>query len=176
MGRRTPNRAGPKGFTIIELLVVVAIMALVASMAVVAIAPMLRGRSMRSAAQSLQALIYQARSYAATYRKNATLYLGAPDGPLEVYPTLDAALARDPKRRVGGKSAYFPPGAVFLNDPPAQAGSGPRSTVVFSPTGSLDSDVMGTGPCQIRIADAQGQRRKVIEVMFASGLPRISDE
>jgi len=171
------KRARERGFTLVEMLVVISIMVLVAALATVAVAPMLKGRSLRSAAQTLQALLYQARSYAATYNTQATLYVGTPNGPLEVYATLaDAeAVPRDPRRRVGEKPVYLPPGTSFESNPPVQAATGARHTVVYSPTGSLDVSEMGTGACQIRITDAQGERVKLVEVSFASGLPHITD-
>ena len=181
MARSNPSGAATGGFTLVELLVVVAIMVLVASMAVISVGPMLRGRALRSAAGSVQALLYQARTYAATHNTYAALCIGVPDGPMELYAYVDFVQdVGDPSKRLlveGTKTqTYLPTGARFADNPPVQGGSGARNTVAFAPTGSLDATQMGMANRFIRVTDVRGESTKRIEIVFASGMAQIRDE
>ena len=183
MAQNGPRDTAAGGFTLAELLVVVAIMMLVASMAVVAVGPMLRGRALRSAARTLQALLYQARTYAATHNTCAALTIGVPDGPMELYAYVDFVQdVGNPSKRLlveGTKTqAYLPTGTRFAANPPVELpdGSGACDFVAFAPTGSLDLAQMGMANRFIRVTDLQGERTKRIEVIFASGMAQIWDE
>lgn len=65
------------GVTLIEMLVVIAVIAIVAGMSVVAFAPFLRGRTLSRAVSTIQAGVWEAKGHAAARRTKATLYFDA---------------------------------------------------------------------------------------------------
>jgi len=166
MARSNPRRAAAGGFTLVELLVVVAIMVLVASMAVISVGPMLRGHALRSAARNVQALLCQARTYAATHNTYTALSIGVPDGPIELHvyfssDTFDADVVNLSNRLLveGTKTqAYLPTGIRFVHDLPVVGGSSPRNTVAFAPTGCLDAAEMGIANRRIYVVASATQQ------------------
>ena len=181
-----PHRASRRrAFTLVELLVVIGIMMLLASMSVIAIAPLFRGSALGAGARVVQAVVYQARTYAATQGVNATAFFDVGNRSMSIYANPNMA----PGDRVD-EPEFLPTGISFWvyangipvtqvwtpptppNPPPVLIGN----RLVFRPSGSLDPMYMGgIGNRQIRIQDQSGSR-KVIEVIFASGLVDIRDE
>ena len=167
--RRHGNKArGRRAFTLTELLVVVGIIAMMAALTTAAVLPMLEGRSLRNGARAVQALLYQARTYAAVNRAKANL----------VFYTADQSmlLSNDADGLAIDKRAFLPRGVKFADDPPVTAVSGGTIEVSFGSTGSLDTTAMGLGNCRIRLSDMAGDKIKVVEVAFTSGLTRTYDE
>lgn len=154
------------GFTIIEMLVVVGIMLLVASITVAAFAPFMKGSKLSAAAASVQGLIWQARSHAASSGESATLCFDTAEQSIALYRDPDN-FEKDNRVR---KPYYLPRGVSFFSVPA-------DNILVFSPGGSLNAGRMDgtTGNREIVLTDARGFR-KVIQVIFASGLTQTYDE
>ena len=168
MRRHAKQARGRTAFTLTELLVVVGIIALVASLTTAAVLPMLEGRSLRNGARTVQSLLYQARAYAAVNRAKTNL----------VFYTTDQSmlLSNDADGAAIDKRAFLPRGVKFADDPPVTAASGGVTVVAFGSTGSLDTTAMGLGNCRVRLSDMAGDKIKVVEVAFTSGLTRTYDE
>ena len=167
-----------RGFTLVELLVVIGIMALVASMATVAIAPMLEGRSLRAGARMVQSIVFRARAYAVNQRTPATIVLEADGDFMEIYPTPTLASGASPADRVD-EPTFLPRGIEFVTPLPQTDGPGAtfsgETWIVFSRTGGLDEDEMGTGNVEITLEGSGGEETKIIEVLFTSGQTRTRD-
>ncbi len=176
MRSKSLNTCRVQGFTLIELLVVVGIMVLVVSLGSLALAPMLRGGSLRSAAGTVQALIYRARTYAVTHSTETMISFDAAKGRMDLY----AGDVEEDSMRTD-KPAFLPTGIGFrLYDDKvvtdaAKIPEGKSNSLVFSRTGSLKVDD-DPGNRRIRLTDASGERVKVVEVKFASGLASTYDE
>jgi prepilin-type N-terminal cleavage/methylation domain-containing protein len=187
-----------RGFTLVELLTVIGIMALVAAVTVMAVAPMMRGQSLSTASQTLTSLIYQTRTYAVMEGANVALRLQSdPDqglsGFLEYW---------DPDLGASGEwvrleqPEFLPDGVEFVYDPPVTGtpggpgGSG-SGWLVFAPSGGLLRDPYPdpyardpgnppwpgvTGNRYIVLQDTANRNQKVIEIIFASGMTRSYDQ
>lgn len=86
---------GRRGFTVVELLVVVGIILVVASVAVASVIPFMKGRKLNSATRTLQAAVMRARSYAATRRTKATMRIFPAENQLVIYDSIRAAEAAE---------------------------------------------------------------------------------
>ena len=177
-----------RAFTLVELLVVIGIMILLASMSVIAIAPMFRGSALAAGSRIVQAVVYQARTYAATQGTNATVFLDVANRSMSISSIPNSGL----QYRVD-EPEFLPTGIRFVvdangNSAPFTRGWTPapgcrpappttyRGYLVFRPSGSIDPIAMGgTGNWEVRIEDERCSR-KVIEVIFVSGLTDIRDE
>lgn len=69
------SRSESRGYTLTEMLTVIAIIAAVATMTIPAIIPLMRGRHLRSAASIMTAALLNARMYAVTTRSTVPLKL-----------------------------------------------------------------------------------------------------
>jgi len=187
--RRPSDGAGGgprRAITLTELLVVIGIMVLVTTIVVAAIAPFMRGRSLGAATRLAQAMIYQARTYAATHRCPATLYFDSRGRSITLFNSpLGVPTVRDNQV---GKPQFLPRGAAFLVDggDPLRVvrragGSDAQPYLVFSPSGSLDpspTGMGGVGNWEVYIGRESGTAHevKVIEIIFASGLVKTREE
>jgi len=197
---RTPQATGicaskRTAFTLVEMLVVIAIIAIVAAMSVVAFAPLMRGQTLSQAASIIQSSIWQARDYAATHRTKATLYLDTEKGKVLIFKTPDDAdeyadpAIADPEPV--SKPEFLPESVNLVtfsfgtkSDQPVIADKEGNFTndnqltdrLVFHPSGSLDPQSMNhsTSNWYVVLEDKKGQQM-VIEVIFASGLTRIHE-
>ena len=89
--KMTCGQRARRAFTVVELLVVVAIILLVASVAVASVIPFMEGRKLNSATRTLQAGLMRARSYAANQRTRATMRIFPGEGKAVIYRTIKAA-------------------------------------------------------------------------------------
>jgi len=151
-------------FTLMEMLVVMAIIVIVMGITVAAFAPFMKGRSLSSAASSVQSMVSQARAYAATNGSNATLFFHTGEGSITLY---DGSQPVD-------KPVFLPRGVSCYKD--GQAVPEPFS-IVFSPMGSLDpiSTAGSMENPKIVLRDDGTGKEKVIEVIFVSGLTTTYD-
>jgi prepilin-type N-terminal cleavage/methylation domain-containing protein len=171
------------GFTLIEILVAVGIMVLLTSIVVMATIPALRAHSLGAAARQVHAMIYEARTYAATQRCKATLYFDTEERSITLFnsplgvPTVIANRVQEPE--------FLPRGVAFqVDDDPLQVVrryEDAQPHMVFAPGGSLDPSpgaMAGVGNWTVRLVRAHGNvdQVKVIEVVFASGLVKVRDE
>jgi len=195
---RADTRAPARGFTLVELLVVLGIITFLASVTVVAVWPFMEGRALQSGASTVQALIYQARSYAIANRCNATLYLNAAEGEMVLFASPTAFSGGNPNNDYRNDRAdrpeFLPKGVKFyarnglvVTDTTGTAAgptfpNGRANVLVFSRTGSLETTSFvgvwpgGMGNVIIRLQDPAAQTTKAVEVMFTSGFPKIYDE
>jgi len=158
-------------FTLMEMLVVMAIIVIVMGITVAAFAPFMKGRSLssaassvHSAASSVQSMVSQARAYAATNGSNAALFFHTGEGSITLY---DGSQPVD-------KPVFLPRGVSCYKD--GQAVPEPFS-IVFSPMGSLDpiSTAGSMENPKIVLRDDGTGKEKVIEVIFVSGLTTTYD-
>lgn len=172
------RHSGRRAFTLVELLVVMAIVVLLASLTVIAVAPFLKGRSLSAGARTVQGMIYQARAHAVTQGLSTTVYFDVSNQSVSLGITSDFVRGVfDPRT---GEPEHLPAGVRFYDisdsgmvvTDPSQNPVGNR--LVFSPRGGLDSlYMMGPGNRFIRLTDEAGSGDvRVIEVVFASGLTR----
>ena len=73
-----------RGFTSIELMVTLAIMALMSGLVVVSMAPALRDAKLRTGCRMVASALVYARSYAVTHRTNTRVVLDKPTGAVWV--------------------------------------------------------------------------------------------
>ena len=173
------------GFTLVEMLVVVGIMVLLTSIVVMATVPALRGHSLGAGARLVQAMIYEARTYAATQRCNATLYFDSEErsitlfnSPLGVPKFIDNRVQEPEFLPRGVVFKVTSAGQVVRRDMQSDEG---RRYIVFTPGGMLDPSsgaMEGVGNWQVGLVREHGDvdQVKVIEVVFASGLVKVRDE
>ncbi len=159
-----------RAFTLVELLVVIGIIILVAGISAVAVAPLMRGASLRSGARIVQAMIYEGRSYASAHHTKASVLFDVDTGCVSVHETAEPS--RDNRIDQPG---CLPRGVRFMDNPPVTGGAVPDYKLVFTSRGSIDP-LGGTGNRKIRLTDERGGTVKVIEVIFASGLVKVYDE
>lgn len=188
--RVSPPRESRRAFTLTELLVVVGIMALMASMTVVAVAPMLKGHSLRSGASVVKGLLQQVRSYAVNRRQPTRIVFEVDEGRMIV----ESHAIEDGWAEAGrvDKPRFLPKGVNFKEFD--DAGGQPVVVTLadakldqdpYEPTGVADelefeaegylSDDNAWGNSRIHLVDKGGSRMKVIEVVFSSGLTRTYD-
>ena len=194
MTREHKARERRRAFTLVEMLVVLGIITFLAAVTVAAIWPFMSGQALSGGARTLQAMIYQARAYAIANRTQATLYLDPNEKQMVLFATpedLDSALgAGDSRQYRADRPEFLPKGAKFGTDGGQvvmnASDNGIGNIIVFSTTGSIESATVtltnhpnwtvGTGNVKVKIQDPAETTTKVLEIMFASGFPRIYDE
>ena len=78
------RRSDPRGFTLVEMLVVIAIIVLVTSMSIPLMLPFMRSRRMGQAVEFVMASARRARSRAVTERKEIDLVFNEPAGSISI--------------------------------------------------------------------------------------------
>ena len=84
-GATPTSRTGSKGFTTIELMVVLAVMALMSGLVVVSMGPALREAKLRTGCRIVASALVYARSYAVTHRTITQVILDKPAGTVAVF-------------------------------------------------------------------------------------------
>jgi type IV fimbrial biogenesis protein FimT len=163
-GRHKYNTA----FTLIELVIVLAIMGLVAVMTVPGFVGMMRGRHLTSAANLVHATLNEAKNTAVTQRKPYGLVLDTLQSGMKIYESGDTT------NPIQGKAVFLPQVVNFdtadaawnvPNDKP-EGSPDTYPEIVFRPDGSLDAS---TSPV-IVIVDRQGEHM-YIRVVRNTGQP-----
>ena len=188
----SPTAPRRRGVTLIEMLVVMAIIVMVATITMVSFSSFTRGRGVSSAGHSLKNAVWEARSYAASHSVRAVLALYSSPAAAAVYWLRpgDGTNNLNELRRVS-RTLYLSNGVQFFDssapvqvysDPEPNGipnlGSGVGSILVFLPGGSLDPAVPpGAQNVQIGLMGPQGTagELKAVVVLFASGLPYLED-
>ena len=179
--------------TLIEMLVVMAIIVMVATITMVSFSSFTRGRGVSSAGHSLKNAVWEARSYAASHSVRAVLALYSNPAAAADYWLRpgDGTNNLNELRRVS-RTLYLSNGVQFFDssapvqvysDPEPNGipnlGSGVGSILVFLPGGSLypGLDGLGAQNVQIGLMGPQGTagELKAVVVLFASGLPYLED-
>jgi prepilin-type N-terminal cleavage/methylation domain-containing protein len=136
------------GFTLVEMLVVIAIIILVSVVAVPAITPFLKGQRLNKGARIVQAQAMAARVMAINSRKNRRLVFDSTYSKLSII---------DENSAVVGKAEFLPGTIEFgTGDVIWTAGT---STVSFDPNGSADTSTLGTDT--VTIQDKQGNTKNL---------------
>jgi prepilin-type N-terminal cleavage/methylation domain-containing protein len=139
------------GFTLVEMLVVIAIIILVSVVAVPAITPFLKGQRLNKGARIVQAQALAARVMAINSRETRRLVLDSINYKLSIIGTDTTILAK----------AEFLPDTIEFG---TSTGSWPAgtSTVSFDPNGSADYLSIGTlGTNTVTIQDKQGNKKNL---------------
>jgi prepilin-type N-terminal cleavage/methylation domain-containing protein len=148
------------GFTLVEMLVVIAIIILVSVVAVPAVTPFLKGQRLNKGARIVQAQAMAARVMAINSRKNRRLVFDSTYSKLSII---------DENSTVAGKAEFLPDTIEFgTGDVIWTAGT---STVSFDPNGSADTSTLGTDT--VTIQDKQGNTKNLKIISYTGQI--ISD-
>lgn len=146
--RTNPN--GFSGFTLLEMLVVVAIILVLTAMSVAALSMFGQGSAAKHAARILQSQFYRARQMAASTRVYHFLYIDAVANRMTIFKDNLTAAGAVPRvydvltDTLVGDSVELPKGVAFRQLPPggaAPVGQGipPALVIAFRPDGSITS-------------------------------------
>ncbi|MAF20348.1 MAG: hypothetical protein CMI55_01560 [Parcubacteria group bacterium] len=136
------------GFTLVEMLVVIAIIILVSVVAVPAITPFLKGQRLNKGARIVQAQALAARVMAINSRETRRLVLDSINYKLSIIGTDTTILAK----------AEFLPDTIEFGISTGSWTVG-TSTVSFDPNGSADTSTLGTDT--VTIQDKQGNKKNL---------------
>ncbi|MDR4505713.1 MAG: prepilin-type N-terminal cleavage/methylation domain-containing protein [Candidatus Scalindua sp.] len=139
------------GFTLVEMLVVIAIIVLVGVITVPAITPFLKGQSLSKGARIVQARALAARTMAINSRKTRLLVFDS---------TYSRLLIKDENNSELGREEFLPDSIEF------DTGSGTwttgTSTVNFDPNGSADFSAFGTDTITIKNRQGNSKNLRII--------------
>ncbi len=195
---RSETGAGARrGFTLLELLAVMAIIVIVAGISVAAFANITRGGAVTTVAHRVRALVWQARSYAAGHNVQTRVLFGISASARQYVQVQWRSSAADPwgldpvsKRYDMTETVefYYDGGrpVAVLKRTGKVVDLGARDTdpnllsneLVFGPTGGLLPEVgspLGTNNVQIGFIHPKRKLKKAVTVLFASGLPYVED-
>lgn len=147
---REPNTAAGKAFTLIEMLVVLAVIMMVLGISIPFFANFTKGAKLKTAAKDIATLLNTARSLSITERKNYAVVFDS-TAPLPSYYIVDQA------NQIYGKK-YVLPSPIRFSRPqdPAHTTTFPSDRAVFSSTGGLK-----TASGSVWLADQKGQLRRI---------------
>lgn len=127
------------GFTIIEMLVVIAIIILISASAIPAIAPFLKSQRLNKGARIVQAQALAARVMAINSREKRRLVLDSTYSKLSIVGTDTTILAKE----------EFLPGTIEFGTSTGTWTAG-TSTVSFDPNGTANTSTLGTNTVTIK--------------------------
>lgn len=168
------GKRGARGFTLLELLVVIALMSLMAGMVVPRMAASLDRMNARTAARKVSAALRYARSQAAAEQQRYVARLDAKRNRIQIGP---ASVWRNDSVEVADEEAspmrsLSPPRGVRLawaSEPENRFSVAPETPeILFFPSG-------GASGGEIRLSDADGRQYRVV-VDRLTGLAEVPDE
>lgn len=140
------------GFTIIEILVVIAIIVLVSAVTIPSIRPFIKGQSLSKGARIVQASALAARTMAINARQARRLVLDSTYSKLSIFGTdTTNALVKD----------EFLPGTIEFGTSTGSWTVG-TSTVSFGPDGTADTSILGTDTVTIQDKDGNTKNLTII--------------
>jgi prepilin-type N-terminal cleavage/methylation domain-containing protein len=144
------------GFTLVEMMVVIGIIAVVATVTIVAFTPFFRGKSLDSAAMRVKTALLSARTYAVNYRCDVQL-MRVYDAALDTYYLRVFDVAGTTPR---GERVLMPKtvNRIEIRDPGGTA----VNALTVSPMGQLSS----TGTYEVVVSGPRGS--KTLWVFWAS--------
>ena len=137
------------GFTLVEMLVVIAIIILISVSAIPAITPFLKGQRLSKGARIVQAQALAARTMAINSRKTRWLVLDSVNYRLSIKDETGSTVL--------GKEEFLP-GTIEFGTSTGTWSAG-TSTVSFDPNGTADTSTLGTDT--VTIQDKQGNTKNL---------------
>ncbi len=144
-------------FTLVEMLVVIAIIILISVAAIPAITPFLKGQRLSKGARIVQAQALAARTMAINSRKVRWLVLDSINYKLSIKDETNS--------NVLGKEEFLPGTIEFGTSTGTWSAAG-TSTVSFDPNGTADTSTLGTNT--VTIKDKQGNTKN-LEIIDYTG-------
>ncbi len=144
-----PPMMNKNGFTLVEILVVIAIIILVSVVAVPAITPFLKGQRLNKGARIVQASALAARTMAINSRKTRWLVFDSINYKLSIRDETGLTVL--------GKEEFLPDTIEFGTSTGSWTVG--TSTVSFDPNGAADTSTLGTNTVTIR--DRQGNTKNL---------------
>ena len=141
------------GFTLVEMLVVIAIIILISVVAVPAITPFLKGQRLNKGARIVQASALAARTIAINSRKTRRLVFDSTYSKLSII---------DEDSTVVGIAEFLPDTIEFGTSTGSWTAG--TSTVSFNPNGSADTSILGTDT--VVIQDKQGNTKNLTIINY----------
>jgi len=137
------------GFTLVEMLVVIAIIILISISAIPAITPFLKGQRLNKGARIVQATALAARTMAINSRKTRWLVFDSTNYKLTIKDESGSTVL--------GKEEFLP-GTIEFGTSTGTWSAG-TSTVSFDPNGTADTSTLGTDT--VTIKDKQGNSKNL---------------
>ncbi|MBT6051521.1 MAG: prepilin-type N-terminal cleavage/methylation domain-containing protein [Candidatus Scalindua sp.] len=141
------------GFTLVEMLVVIAIIILISVSAIPAITPFLKGQRLSKGARIVQAQALAARTMAINSRNTRWLVLDSINYKLTIKD--ESGLT------VLGKEEFLP-GTIEFGTSTGTWSAG-TSTVSFDPNGTADTSTLGTDTVTIQDKQGNSKNLKIID-------------
>ena len=141
------------GFTLVEMLVVIAIIILISVSAIPAITPFLKGQRLSKGAPIVQASALAARTMAINSRKTRWLVLDSINYKLSI--------KEETGLTVLGKEEFLP-GTIEFGTSTGTWSAG-TSTVSFDPNGTADTSTLGTDTVTIQDKQGNAKNLKIID-------------
>lgn len=161
-GQRAVRPHGRCGFTLLELITVLAIMIIIMASAVVSIVGIRRGAEMRGGVSAVRATIAAARQAAVTRRERVTVHFELNNSQRS---DSRAFWVTDSDGQIG-ETNYLSRGLVFAPSAPGYVGS---SYLQFMPTGGSGS----ASNAFVIIGEVSGTQTNVLKLYGLTGLMRI---
>ncbi len=149
------------GFTLVEMLVVIAIIILISASAIPAITPFLKGQRLSKGARIVQATALAARTMAINSRKTRWLIFDSTNYKLTIKDETNS--------NVLGREEFLP-GTIEFGTSTGIWSAG-TSTVSFDPNGTADTSTLGTDT--VTIQDKQGNSKNLKIISYTGQI--ISD-
>ncbi len=141
------------GFTLVEMLVVIAIIILISVSAIPAITPFLKGQRLSKGARIVQASSLAARTMAINSRKTRWLVLDSINYKLSIKDETGSTVL--------GKEEFLP-GTIEFGTSTGTWSAG-TSTVSFDPNGTADTSTLGTDTITIQDKQGNSKNLKIID-------------
>ena len=141
------------GFTLVEMLVVIAIIILISVSAIPAITPFLKGQRLSKGARIVQASALAARTMAINSRKIRWLVFDSINYKLSIKDETGSTVL--------GKEEFLP-GTIEFGTSTGTWSAG-TSTVSFDPNGTADTSTLGTDTVTIQDKQGNSKNLKIID-------------
>ena len=141
------------GFTLVEMLVVIAIIILISVSAIPAITPFLKGQRLSKSARIVQATAMAARTMAINSRKTRWLVFDSINYKLSIKDETGSTVL--------GKEEFLP-GTIEFGTSTGTWSAG-TSTVSFDPNGTADTSTLGTDTVTIQDKQGNSKNLKIID-------------
>ena len=141
------------GFTLVEMLVVIAIIILISVSAIPAITPFLKGQRLSKGARIVQASALAARTMAINSRKTRWLVFDSINYKLSIKDETGSTVL--------GKEEFLP-GTIEFGTSTGTWSAG-TSTVSFDPNGTADTSTLGTDTVTIQDKQGNSKNLKIID-------------